>query len=220
MKRLEDMSRDELLNLTDEQRSELADLECAYEGIPLLPPRPEKPEIKYPDKDVEVFSVDGHDFTDHTEAQAYVDFVNGLKSQVILDYDWNTGSSEFKYVKSECSKVLNYEKKRVYSAEAFANLKSEITMVKAKEQAYKEQLSEFKSARDERAAIYKKIDEEIGAAWDAKRREDQLFGAYNKYLSLTGDGGIALKLLKDAYKVTDEEEAAVIEKANGLSHEV
>ena len=208
MKRLEDWSRDELLKITDEQRLELADLECAYEGIPLLPPRPEKPEIKYPEKDVTIYTVGDFNFTDEAEAQSYINFVNGMMSLVSLDYDYNVGSYDSKYVKERTAKTT-IEKKSAYSEETYRELKSEIVRAKSAEGAYNEQASAYKKARDERNSIYKNIDDAISNAWELKRREDTLIRAFDKYSSLTNNGTIAMKLLKDAYDITDEEEAAV-----------
>lgn len=204
MKRLDDMSREDLLTMTDEMRSELADLESAYEGIPLLPPRPEKPEIKYPSRDVEIYTVDNHDFSDLAEAQWYVELVSGLKSLVQLDREYGVGDYDCKFVKREKTSELKLETKKVYSLEAFNELKSEIVRTRAKEEAYNEQNQQYKNALSERTAIYKKIDDAISAAWESKRIEDALIAAFNKYVSLTGDSDISLKLLKDAYKLKDD----------------
>jgi hypothetical protein len=210
MKRLEDWSRNELLNMTDEQRAELADLECAYEGIPLLPLRPVKPEVKYPEKDVEIYHVDNFDFTSLDEAQAYVAFVSGLTSIVTLDYDYNTGSYDSKYIKKERLPKFDIEKKSAYCAETYAELRSEIVRAKAIETTYSEQASKYKKSRDERNSIYERIDSAVSEAWELKQREDTLTAAFGKYVTLAGDREIALKLLQDAYKVTPEEQGAVL----------
>jgi len=214
MKRLTEMSRDELLDMTDQQREELADLECAYEGIPLLPERPQEAEINYPERDVTIYAVDGHNFTDDEEAIGYCTFVNNLTSLVKIDYDWGLGSGDFKYVSRQEPPKRELEKKSVYSNDAYAELKAELKRTKTQEEVYKTKVSEYKDALGKRTKVYDKIDSAVHDAWEEKRREDMLVRAYQKYLTLTEDKDIAIKLLRDAYDITEAEEAAILGLCN------
>lgn len=209
MKRLAEMSRGELLDMKDQQREELADLECAYEGISLLPEKPQEVEINYPERDTTIFVVDNHNFTDEEEALGYCTFMNNLTSLVRVDYDWGLGSGDFKYVSRQEPPKRELEKKSVYSNDAYAELKAELKRTKAQEEVYGCQVREYKDALEKRTKIYNKIDSATHDAWEEKRREDRLIQAYQKYLSLTDDKDIAIKLLKDAYDVTEEEEAKI-----------
>lgn len=210
MKRLNEMTREELLSMTEEKRHELADLESAYEGIPLLPNKPQKPEVTYPERNVTIYSVDNHDFTDLEEAQRYCEFCNNLNSEISLEYDWKSLGSEFQYVGKEKLSKLSLEQKKVYSLDTYQELEAEIKRTQALEKQYNSQLSHYKSALSERTEIYKNIDSAVTKAWDEKHRENMLVNAYKKYKSLTGDGAVALKLLKDAYEVSEAEEKAVL----------
>ena len=211
MKRLDEMSRDELISMTDDIRNDLADLECAYEGIPLLPVKPVKQEFVYPQRDVAVYIVDEYSFTDQSEALAYCEYVNGLKSAVRIDYEYGDGlRSDFKYVKKGRDNRTEIKKEMVFSLDAYAELKSELKNTKAMQDTYNQEAQAYKSALSERSAVYEKIDKAIRVAWDEKRREDALMDAYKKYIKLTGDGDIAIRLLEDAYEITDEEKHVIV----------
>jgi hypothetical protein len=211
MKRLEEMSRDELINMTDDVRSALADLECAFEGIPLLPPRPEKQDFAYPERDVAIYTVDNYNFTDQAEALAYCEYVNSLRSAVFIDYEYGDGlGSAFKYAKKERDSKTEIRKEMVFGLETYAELKTELKKTKALEDVYKEQMSAYKDARNERSGVYEKIDKAVRDAWNEKRREDMLVGAYEKYIELTGDSDIAIRLLEDAYEITEEEKQTIV----------
>jgi hypothetical protein len=209
MKRLAEMNRNELLDMTDQQREELTDLECAYEGIPLLPEKPKEVEINYPERDVTIFVVDGHNFTDEDEALEYCTFVNNLTSLVKVDYDWGLGSGDFKYVGRQESPKRELEKRDVYSHDAYLELKAELKRTKTQEEVYNTKVHEYKDALEKRTKVYDKIDSAVHDVWEEKHREEGLVKAYQKYLSLTEDEDIAIKLLKDAYDITAIEEAKV-----------
>ena len=48
IKRLEDYTEQELLDLTEEQTIELIDIECAFNGVRMLPELPAKPSSEKP----------------------------------------------------------------------------------------------------------------------------------------------------------------------------
>ena len=211
MKRLEEMTRDELINMTDDVRNALADLECAFEGIPLLPPMPLKQDFMYPERDVAIYTIDNYNFTDQAEALAYCEYVNSLRSVIFVDYEYGDGlGSAFKYVKKERDNKTEIRKEMVFGLETYAELKAELKRTKALEDVYKEQMSAYKDARNERSGVYEKIDNAVRAAWDEKRREEMLVGAYEKYVELTGDSDIAIRLLEDAYAITEVEKETVV----------
>jgi hypothetical protein len=214
MKRLEELSRDELISMTDDMRDDLADLECAYEGIPLLPAKPVKQEFAYPQRDVALYVVDEYSFADQSEALAYCEYVNGLKSAVRIDYEYGDGlGSDFKYVKKERDSKTEIKKEMVYSLDAYAELKSELKNTKAMQDTYNQEAQAYKLALSERSAVYEKIDKAVRVAWDKKRREDTLACAYEKYIKLTCDGDIAMRLLEDAYEISDEEKQSITRTA-------
>ena len=87
MLRFTEMTDAELLALTETELEELIDLECAYEGIPLLPPKPEEP-IKPANlrPDTSVFHFDDIYITDPEEARRAEELLRSFTSIVKLEW--------------------------------------------------------------------------------------------------------------------------------------
>lgn len=78
MKRYDDYTPAELLELDRDEIEKLVDLECAFRGVALLPESPEPPTEVKAGPDVTVYNAGGKMFREEADAQKVVDLINDL----------------------------------------------------------------------------------------------------------------------------------------------
>lgn len=188
MKRLEDMSRDELLQLTDETAATLIDLECAYAGAPLSIAKPlynEVPDI--PEPDVIYYEVAGMKFTDKKEADALADFINGLSSQMDNSYDYDIpGYGKYSYKSDKRPDPVFVDAGRTYSKAVYSELKEIIRQRATAEEENKKLMNEFNQKQKARADVAKEIRDAIRKAQLEVYEIQEKAKLYNRYLFLAG----------------------------------
>lgn len=144
MKRYTDYTQDELANLTDEELTGLVDLECAINGVPLLPEKPEEPQRVASGPSTPVYKVPEQEFLSFADAEAVREFILGRASRVDTRYNW--GKSKSYYVIKKEVPELSVQTQQAYTAEEFDRLE---TVLAAEDRAAKE--------HDERESEYKRI---------------------------------------------------------------
>lgn len=188
MKRLEEMNRDELLQLTDDTMAILIDLECAYKGAPLSVAAPlysEVPEI--PEPDVLYYEVAGMKFKDKTEANALAEFINGLGSQMDTSYDYSIpGYGRYNYVSEKRPDPVYVDAARTYSLNTYSELKEIIRQRATAEEENKKIRAEFEGQQKSRADVIKEIREAIRRAQVEAYEIQEKAKLYNRYLFLAG----------------------------------
>ncbi len=197
-KRLKDLTRDELLSITEEETEKLLDLEAAFEGISFVPAPSETILEPQQNKDVTVYNLDGWFTTDLTLIESVLELLNKHSKQLVtVDYDYNF-SYDYKYAKpSSAIPQLNKEERMSFEGfELFRNsFKEQVKLAKHN-----------KSEWDKRNSYLSKLSNISDELWKAKQdarndiqHEEQLRMIYAHYLEVAeGDKSVAFKFFKDA----------------------
>ena len=198
-KRVEDYTKEELVELNGDQVNNLIDLEIAYDGIiPAQAPTmamPEKPTIE---KTVEMYEIHGLLFKDKEDAEAVV----GLKVYE-EGYDYNGAGYNYKYIKD--LREPSVIKKMFYDKLAVDNLSEEIKEYNRLKDEYDSALGEYQKYTSKTSKIRDYVYETINGARQYMSDIKTAIDTYKKYLSLTdNDENVSIKLIKDAYKNGDK----------------
>ena len=219
MKRLEEMSRAELLQLDDRQIETIIDLECAYAGAPLSVDKPfysEVPEI--PDPDVFYYEVMGMKLLDKEEAYALSEYINGLHSRCDTSYDYDIpGYGKYDYL-SEGKRIdpAIVETEKTYSKIRYSELKETIRQRATAEKENEELMRKYNDKQKARADIVNEVYAAIRQAAVEARKVEDAARLYNRYLVLAGgDGTMAARFYLEHFG-GDEIPGEVIEAATTL----
>lgn len=223
MKRLEEMSNEELRALSETEVETLIDLECAYEGAPLSVDAPlyqTVPDV--PEADVIYYTCCGIDLADKAEAYALADYVNNLKSQVKTDYEYDYGRSislsKYKYIKDERPEPQAVDASRAYSQNLYTELKEILYDRAAAESKNKELREEFAKASKARINIRRAVEDAIRQARREAYETEERARLYNRYLYLAGGNEtVAASFYTEHFGGTIPPE--VVEKAKQLKEQ-
>jgi hypothetical protein len=97
MKRFNDLSKDEIYNLSQEEVNRYIDIECAMQGIGLMPEQPVKPEVKEYPKDAMIYFIKDLKVTTLEEANMILNILNQV----------NLVDTTYKNCDSSCTFILN-----------------------------------------------------------------------------------------------------------------
>ncbi|MBU3193494.1 L-rhamnose mutarotase [Clostridium algidicarnis] len=198
MKRYNDLSQVELTKLSTEEIQRFIDLECALNGIPLLPSEPVKPEIKKIDADMEGYEVAGFYFKDKSQALDLLDKVTSLDI-----YSKSYGSETLERIESSSYGFPKIEIQKYFSNEYYLLTKSEKERYENLKKNYKKEKQSYDEAYEE----YKKCHDEVwNAVYEAVEEtnaRDRFKGQFERYLELSSnDKVVAMNFLKNAYDIS------------------
>lgn len=210
MKRLLELTREELVTLSEVEIKDLIDLECMYNGKPVMVDEPDYIEVPtMPEMDVETFEVSGHVFTNTSDAIKVKELIESLESRSKLDY--SSSNYDLKLVRKlsdyDYEKPITIKKGRAYSKETYALVKPTLDKIKeinASNAKLKEAYDELLECRSE---VETKVYDAISNAKDDTYAINQAINAYQKYLRLSNnDSKVAMNFFKesDYAKYTDE----------------
>lgn len=205
MKKLEDYTNKELSLLTDEEVTNLIDIECMRAGVPLsITPKPilkEVPTIKNPT--TEIYMVDNYYFMDKEEADSLADLLTSIKSRVTTDYNYNAGGSDYKYYK-EYNTVTNVKNTLCYSKEEYIDLQNVLKLKNDIENYNKESINNYNKSMSERNEIVNIVWNAIRNAQDEMRKINEALNIYKKYIELSdGNEEIAQNFFKQNNKISE-----------------
>ena len=204
MKRLNEMSREELIALTDEQIETLIDLECAYCGAPLSIAKPMYATVpELPEEDVTYWQVFDFKFLDKTEAAEFADYINSLKSRCTTDYDYSIpGYGRYNRIVDDRKKLdpAIVEEARSYSEIRYSELKELIRQRATAEEENKKLMSEFNEKQKKRFEVVNKVNSAINSARISFASDRERARLYMRYLTLAnGNADVAKTFYKDRY---------------------
>lgn len=193
MKRINEMTREELLQVTEEQRQTLIDLEVAHAGImPVLEPVYEQVEAVPLEKKDLVYEVHGLYIRNKEDAEKLANIeVCGYSYEDSVGYD-------FKYLtEPELGKIeikKFFLKSDIAAAKGLLKRKAAIeARNSAKRKEYQEYESKIKDIVDH---VYCKLEE----AHEWKAKLDHAVSIFERHLKLAeGNYGIAVNFFKSAY---------------------
>lgn len=195
MKRIENLSKSEVLALTNEEIKTLIDLECAYANVPLLPPEPVKPNVPEYKPDLKLYSIFGFYFKSHDEANKLFETFGELNP-------FSIGYSD------KCPKRTNpdsydYPKitiKEVFSEEMYNRIKAEKESADEEMGEYNHQLSLYKDACKQYKEQADYVWGIIGKIREEQHTKEHYTAEFERYLSLSDNNrAVAWNFLKSAH---------------------
>lgn len=212
MKSINELSKKELANLSEIQVDAYIDIELANQNIT----KPLNVVVDYPDyvkigdslpeKDVEVYEVDGYTLPDIETAQKLASFVGKLP-QIKQDYDYYTDDSVY-YVSDSFYNTPQVNIKKMYSEAKYLATKETIKQVKEKNKKTKKNKEEIVDEVINYDAIDKVRYEVRNKVRDALRfftEAEKIASEYPKFFSITNDEEKSYQTLFTVYNIQDDE---------------
>ena len=217
MKKINEMTEQEILNLTEEEIQKMIKLRLAEEGIKIMesPKVPKLFEIDAPDLTVYTIPCLGDNlcFLDLNEANAMLELLIKSKSLGLADYDWNKLGSDYKWFqlgktsRYNSQSSLELKSKQVYSMELYAKITDFAVQNKKMQEFAEKEQKEYNENNDLCSDIITKIRERVIEVQEKYQRLNRFVSKYkDDYLPLSDDNQeMAIKFMAKAYSLTEEE---------------
>ena len=212
MKTINELSKKELASLSEVQVDAYIDIELANQNIT----KPLNIQVDYPDyvkvgdslpeKDVEVYEVDGYTFPNMETAQKLASFV-GTLPQIKQNYDYYTDESVY-YVSDSFYNIPQVNIKKMYSEAKYLATKETIKQVKAKNNKSKQDKEEIVNEVVNYDAIDRvryEIRNKVRGALQFFAEAQKIASEYPKFFSITNDEDKSYQTLFTVYNIQDEE---------------
>ena len=194
-RRFDDLNDAEVLALDHDGVGRWIDIECACEGVPLLPPEPTEPAAPLMTPDVTVFNVGNLYFANADEATRIAELAMSFPRH---ELNYVSGPRYEKRV-GPASDVL-VSPQRAYSVKHWEEVKDEAERYTTAKATYDHLKTDFDKAVKLRERIAESVREHVERVQDAERERQQMRLNLARYLDLAdGDREIAVKFLKAAY---------------------
>ena len=223
MKRIDELTEQEILALTSEDIALMIKLAKAEAGIKFIT-YPVEPEYdKVSDPTITTYSSDllgdRISFTNVDELNALIKTIKSFKTLVSVDYNWNYGSENRYISKPTNITELNTTTRVVYSNEQYNNLKELIINNKKLKEDYEVALKEYKTNEEYSVDIVNTIKDKVGEVTNKYQRFEELYNLFvNTYLPLANDDySIAKKFLNNAYHLSIEQEDYIANKYEAIN---
>jgi glycerol-3-phosphate cytidylyltransferase-like family protein len=207
LRRFKDLSKKEIRNLTYEEVDKFIDLECAFQGLPLIPEKPEEPtppEMKDVEENIYCIGYDWK-FKNKEDAEEVLEL---LKSKELVKISANYQYNYQRYYLS----LDEYSTPKITIEKALSNVnyeKYENTLEKYTQEnkTYQTVIDKIKEIKKERQEIHNKIMNEFKAGIQEKQKLQQFELDLKRYLVLADNNKkIALKFLEDSCKYQEDKE--------------
>jgi len=220
MKKINEMTEQEILALTEEDVHKMIKLRMMEEGIKIID-KPKVPELfEIEPADTQYFSIpllEGFAFTDMEEAVKVADVLKSAKSLRKVDYDWNKLGSDYRFLKkSERYKFNGATDFDIISGWAYSNeLYAKIFDFAAQNESMKKQAekdkNEYESILSASQELVSDIRERVSKVRNKYERLERLsFKFATDYYPLSDNNeDMAMKFMEKAYSLNDEEQAFI-----------
>ena len=206
MKFLKDYTGKELEDIAFEQVDNIINLECAEQGIPLLPPFPK--ESKKPDykPDMVLHRVGGYGGWHTATAEEATTLLNALLSVNLWKTDYNNLSNDKKAKK--CSDNDDYRSivtEKVFSPELWGKISGELKAYSKAEEVSKSKLERYNNVEKDRKTIYDSVWKHVNNAKEFKDNRLMYEKHLADYVKLSdGDEKYGRKFFDKAYPSAGE----------------
>lgn len=213
MKRFDKFTDEELLALEHEQIVRLIDLECAFDGVPLLPEEPPAEiAVEKPNPDQIVFEVGPWNFLDQMDADTILLAFNETTSRVDIEYA--SGGEYSDKVAKAADPIRSVTSSLAYSQAHWDKYREALQSKGDILGRYKRERDEYDKIVECRQKVSVKIWNEIENARMMAATVKRLRAEYVKYLELADkDGAIADKFFMNAYRHQEDDD--ILEKVLG-----
>lgn len=196
--RFDELTEPELLTLSDDSEAvqRWIDLECAYEGVPLLPPKPEAPIEPKMTPDQTVYEVHGIFFSKNEHA---IRVANEINDSQRVELQYVSGPRYDRLVKPAPDRVA-VTPINAFSPATWETVKDAANAYTTLKTKYDSAWLDYSTAERERKAIVERIKGAIEEAWGKERRREMMRRNLARYMELAG--GVrktAIRFLKAAY---------------------
>ncbi len=221
MKKINELTEEEILALNDEDIELMIKLVKAQEGIKLTP-RPKEPDyfkIAEPDKVVYSCPLFGDDlvFENIEELNDTVKFILKAASKGQLKYDYNKLGSDYKYMSVELEKPYGADwhstnSHRVYSIELYNQIVDAATQNKKLKEQYGKELKEYETIIESAKWIETEIMDKVSEVREKFWKLESLCRKFKyDYMPLSNNNeSVAMAFLDKAYSLTEEQKSYVI----------
>lgn len=204
MKRITELTEEEILSLTEEQTDDIIKYECANSGVKILP-EPIEPTNTISSGDLKRFEVNGFIFEKIEDAQDFLD-----KAILSKKYDWNYGL-DIKYEREHYDWDLVIKEVNIFSKGKLSSIETEAAEHKKLKEKYEKDKKEYDANHKEVLAIVDKVNEVIQKVKDKYEKLDTLAIQMEEYLRLSeGDRKVAFNFLNKNWGPLSKDEREYI----------
>lgn len=221
MKKITEMTEQEILALTEEEVQKMIKLRMMEEGIRIMD-KPTVPELfEISPADVQIFTIpilEGFAFTDMEEATKVADVLQNTKSLRKVDYDWSKLGSDYKYLTKKERYTFRGESDFciqsgwLYSNELYAKIADFAIQNKAMKGQAEKDKKEYESQLQEASGIITEIRELVSEIHNKYARLSNLTRkfAIDYYPLSDNNEDMAIKFMTKAYSLTEEEKEYIL----------
>jgi len=193
--RFSDLAIGEKLELTDEEVNKFIELECAFEGVKLIP-CPEVPVEPKMEKKETYYQIDYISDLQFRNMEDAVKVLELLKTCEMVGISY---LGNYNYIKGK-----NFDRQintyTAYSKEDVEANKEELEGYKRKKSSYDELKKEYDKELELKTLIEDKIWDEVNHLRSIKQMQDDIIVTYQKYYVMAKeDSVIAMQFLRNAY---------------------
>jgi len=193
MKRLDELTEQELCDLTEEEVQTLIQAEAMYEGLPLLPVDPgPKPTCTAPKPDVSLYTIHELYFRTAIDRDKVMDLVASMDLG-----GWEYVHRRFgNYTKVLTTKTPYGSKDEVYSPELYAQVQADLAFADQVSKEYTEQKDAYDKVMGQQASVAERVRAVVGEAKSKARRREYVQATFDKCMALADDNReIALRFV-------------------------
>jgi hypothetical protein len=222
MKKINEMTEQEILALSEQDIQNMVKFRMMEEGIKIIdkPKKPELFEIEPADKKVYIIPIlDGYAFTDFAEAQKVSEALQSAKSFRKVDCDWNKLGSDYKYLKKkerytfDSSGDFGVNEVYVYSNEMYANIVDFAAKNKAMTKQVEVDMKAYNDAYAAASDITIEVRGRVAEVMEKAARLERLTQKFaDDYYPLSDNNeDMAIKFMEKAYSLTEDEKKHILE---------
>lgn len=216
MKNITELSEQEILILTDDQLGNMVKLQMAESGIKILSMPVEPTYEPLPPKTEICYSVSGfsYHFQNKEDADTLSEAIVKL-AQKCVTYDYKYSQTELKHLKKLPDYSLDglgtVKQELFYNQQDIESIRETKERNDALKREYDADLAEYNKSKEDSAIIIEEIYNQYYAVQKKYYNMNTMKEKFTQYISLAeGDKTVAMKFLKNAYRIDEETESFVL----------
>ena len=202
MRKLEELTTDEIVALSDDDVERYIDLACAESGVPLLPPMPMPPDKPDAEPDGVVYAVGGIRFFEREDAQRVVDIANDLRR---ADEAYAPGAGWRHKIVTAKDDPETVETVKVWTPTGWDRNRNAIQKYDDAHATYDAENKEYQAAVKARGEASEWVRRTVSGAYAEHMRRQRLERDYARYLDIAdGNEVVAARFLREAHSDAEE----------------
>jgi hypothetical protein len=202
MKRLMDYTDDEILALTEDTESlnRLFDIECAHQGIPLLPQEAgPKPEVETFEHDAMVFEIGSIGFDCIEDANEVLNLI--ASKQLVTKSYQSGGGYAMEKVDPGAYNYPKVERQPCFSKKMYEETKERQKIASERKNEWMQRDQEYRKVQESRQEVYDSFWDRVSTIRQKRDNISRIVANFNRYLDLAdGNRKVAANFLLDACK--------------------